>query len=168
MVTFFLLLSSRGMCRVGLAGQQTTALWLPGKPGSSGPLCAWGPGPTPGSQLRTWLPAEARTALVLAPHPAFLSPSPPIKQPPPCSLVSYKFFQHCLLSVIVCALKCMTSFMVLWQNVSVMFFPPPLIMASHLVAWLCVCHNCHKGLLCPGVCNTPTLLPKRQEEARGL
>lgn len=37
MVTFFLLLSSREMCRVGLAGQQTTALWLPGKLGSSGP-----------------------------------------------------------------------------------------------------------------------------------
>lgn len=45
MVTFFLLLSSRGMCRVGLAGQQTTALWLPGKPESSGPCVPGAPDP---------------------------------------------------------------------------------------------------------------------------
>lgn len=58
---------------------------------------------------------------VLIPTLSFL-----LKRPPPRSaVVSYQLFLHCPLSAIVWALKCMTSFKRVWQNVSSRFPPPP-------------------------------------------
>lgn len=139
----------------GISRQQTTALLLPGWQWRSSPRGpgAWGPPST--------CPRQPAVDLLIGSSWEQLGAGSPlsfsfllIKQPPPCSIVSYQFFLHCRLSAIVCALKCMTSLKELWQNVSVRFFSLPLIMASLLVTWFLICHNCHKELLCPGPCNT--------------